>query len=989
MDHRWTAQLLLYSAIWVLIAGCEDDTPAEDGDSITDSELSPCAEGYRQDPDLPDEFLDDFPDGCVPQSCGIGRWGNLEVDGETVYVDANAAEGGDGSEDAPFTSIQAGLDAAGEAGGGMVAVAAGTYFENLLLTQDHSGVRLDGRCQELVVVDASGGEEDEPGIRADGYWGDEEWWVSGIAVTGAPYAGIWLEVGQLNITKTLVTRNRRSGVFARAGFSRLSLSGVVITDTQPGADGTNGRGINIQERAFLDAEDCLVEGNADVGIFAGGDDTAVHLSHVEVWDTKPSGDGGVGNGIAASQGAFLQAEGCRVEGNAGVGILVGHEGTTAQLSNVEVWDTQPTADGSFGWGIGVQLGAWLQAEDSRIEGNTGVGIYAAGEDTAVDLSNVEVWDTQPTANGAHGVGIEIGQSAFLQAEGCRVEGNVGVGIAVGHEGTTAQLSNVEVRDTQPLPDGTFGRGIAVQEGGALQAEDCLVEGNAEMGIWAGGEGTAVHLSHVKVSETQPLPDGTLGRGISIQDGASLHAEDCRIEDNAEAGIVVQEGAFLLAENCQVEGNTDFGVLATSEGSTVFLSNVEVEKTQPKADGTGGSGILVTNGASLLAEECLVEGNAEAGIAAVHEGTTVYLSNVDVRDTQPRPDGTYGRGITVQEGASLLAEGCRIEDCMRVGIFASGEDTAVHLSNVVVQDTKPAGDSFSGHGIEVVEGASLLAEDCLVVGNVGFGVGGDGEGTTVRLSNVVVRDTYRDGEMTVAVGLVCQQYALLTASDVIVSQTEGPGLVAMSAGTLSCTGCDLTDNAFAGAMVWGQGNLYLSETAVSATRPDANEGGGVGVFSATRVGPNTLLLENTAIEDQPYAAVWLDGDGSFTLRNSTLVGGYGRELEYPDGTTTLQHGDAIVVTGGVAAWDGTQGLLLEGNEILDAVRAGVLLAASSATLTNNSFNGNTTDLIWQDCDGVDEPSGLNSVPVVDYCPLYNHHIVPLVFNLWPEDSVPLE
>ena len=137
MDTRACRLALLFLAALLVTAGCnDDDTPADDDDYTTEEPEPPCEEGYVLDRDLPDEFLDDFPDGCVPAACGAGRWGNLEVDEDTVYVDAGAGDGGDGSEDAPFNSIQVGLDAAGDSGL-MVAVAAGTYFENLLLTEDN------------------------------------------------------------------------------------------------------------------------------------------------------------------------------------------------------------------------------------------------------------------------------------------------------------------------------------------------------------------------------------------------------------------------------------------------------------------------------------------------------------------------------------------------------------------------------------------------------------------------------------------------------------------------------------------------------------------------------------------------------------------------------------------------------------------------------------------------------------------------------------
>jgi len=68
---------------------------------------------------------------------------------------------------------------------------------------------------------------------------------------------------------------------------------------------------------------------------------------------------------------------------------------------------------------------------------------------------------------------------------------------------------------------------------------------------------------------------------------------------------------------------------------------------------------------------------------------------------------------------------------------------------------------------------------------------------------------------------------------------------------------------------------------------------------------------------------------------------------------------------------------------------LLLDGSTAELTNNTFTGNTTDVIWQDCDGVEEPLGLGQVPVIDQCPLYNHHIAPLEFELYLEEVEPLD
>ncbi|MDP6935685.1 MAG: hypothetical protein QGG40_22385, partial [Myxococcota bacterium] len=100
----------------LLACGTDDTTPL----------ASPCVEG---------ELLDD--EQCVPEACGTGTWGDLDTDSDTIYVDASADAGGDGSRDRPFTVIQEGLDAQDDKA--MVAVAAGTYLENLQMTTSHAG----------------------------------------------------------------------------------------------------------------------------------------------------------------------------------------------------------------------------------------------------------------------------------------------------------------------------------------------------------------------------------------------------------------------------------------------------------------------------------------------------------------------------------------------------------------------------------------------------------------------------------------------------------------------------------------------------------------------------------------------------------------------------------------------------------------------------------------------------------------------------------
>ena len=750
-------------------SGEDDDDGADDDTTDTPT----CDPGFVLDPELPDEFLQVYPDGCVPEGCGIGTWGSLAIDDGSIHVDALADADGDGTADTPFDSIRDGLDAAGDSSATIV-VAAGTYQETVSLNSQNVGTELNGRCQELVVLDASEGEDDESGIEAASMASSHEWSISGLTITGANYRGISLDGGHLIVSDCAIINNRRQGIFAKDQGSLLSLVNVNVKDTQPIEDGTLGRGIDIENGAVLEAENCTVENNAEFGLYVYGD------------------------------------------------------GSTADINT------------------------------GSIAESVGYGVYVGQDDATVVLSNVEVKNTMPTENGIGGWGIIVDQGATLDAENCLVEGNIEAGVVAFDQGTTVLLSDVEVSRTRTNANGRMGRGMSLQTGAYLDARGCLFEGNTEVGVFASGTGTTMLLTDVEVRDTKLEDDGTDGRGINIQ-----------------------EEAHLEADACQIIGNADCGVLIYGPGTTATLSNMTISETVPDANGTKGRGIEVVNGASLEVVDCLVTDNSE------------------------------------------------------IGIFTSDSDT------------------------------------------------------TATVSNTEVRDTRRETAMTVAMGMVSAWEATLTVTDVTVAQTGGPGLFATGEGNLFCTNCELVENGFAGAVVWGAGKLDISGSTISGTTTDANEGGGIGVYASDHSGESSLVLDGCTVESHPLVAVWLDGNGSYSITNNNLEGGDGLDLSYPDGSTAIWHGDGIVAVRDVQVWDGSSGLLLNGNTIHGAYRSGVFLDGSSADLVGNTFSDNATDLVWQRCDGITQPSGMGLIPNVDSCPSYNLPVAPLEFNLYMNDGNPLK
>ncbi len=321
---RGALALLMLAGLPQWVGGCRGLGTRDRG------ELPECGEGY-----LPDR------DECVPESCGAGRWGNLELDAGTVYVDIEAADGGDGSVVAPLQSIQAGLDLAGNRGGGMVAVAAGTYPETLATTSEHQDVHLAGRCRELVTLDASPMEGQE---QTAIYLGPgSSVLISGLTASGSDWAQIgvrestshlddiavlpsggWGVVAQekasVEVVDSLVLGAAGVGIVASNADTRLTLTGTTVREIQPDEYGTPGFGIFVSEGASLDAEDCFVDQGTYAGIAVDGQGSAATLTGTTVQDTTASESDGLGFGMAATRGALLDAMGCSITGSTGAGI---------------------------------------------------------------------------------------------------------------------------------------------------------------------------------------------------------------------------------------------------------------------------------------------------------------------------------------------------------------------------------------------------------------------------------------------------------------------------------------------------------------------------------------------------------------------------------------------------------------------------------------------------------------------------------------------
>jgi len=330
------------------------------------------------------------------------------------------------------------------------------------------------------------------------------------------------------------------------------------------------------------------------------------------------------------------------------------------------------------------------------------------------------------------------------------------------------------------------------------------------------------------------------------------------------------------------------------------------------------------------------------------------------------------GITAQWGASLSATDSVVDGNAHIGVLAYDADTTVQLTDTQVSATQPDVDGSFGYGVGVQGGAAITLTGCTVEGNTALGVLAADAASAAQLIDSTVQATVTGTGMTVGIGVVCQHEATVEISGGVVQSNEGPGIYAVTGGSVSCEGCELQDNSFAAAIVY-ESALQLSGATIGDTVGHPDLEGGVGIYASSTGLPSTVTVADSTIGPQPYAAVVLAGEGVYSLTGNDLSGGDGAIYPIPGG--------ALLATDGVGTWTGTQGLLLQDNSLHDSAGIAVLLDASSATLADNSYSANNVDLVQQSCGGVPEPDGWEEAPNAEICPLSDYPIPPLSFSLY--------
>jgi hypothetical protein len=420
-----------------LLSACADDEVAtgptvsdggggSGGDSLTCAadtimtDAGDCVHGGVAPEDCPPGF-EAFEHGCAPSlpdepcasgtmalagetscravaDCGAAPWGNIPLEPGALYVDI-AYQGGnnDGSESAPFNSIQDALDVVTP--GGLIAIAEGEYVDALFFAPA-TPARLWGRCPGLVSVRAPGNfdsiyvDQDDTELHTMAFTGAtfgvlvesargivlDRLWIHDTGDLGMLLSGA-NSPGEIAIRDTLI--ERAAGVSISAISVTATIERTVVREGIP-AFGTGGRGIDIQSDAMwgpavASISASLVENVGEVGVAGFGADLEVRGSIIR--DIKPMpGSATRGVALAAQRlGAFegsLELHGSLLERAHLLSLSVLE--SSATVDNTTIRDTMAQAsDDRFGDGIVVSslnFGASLSVSRSAIAGSARAGL---------------------------------------------------------------------------------------------------------------------------------------------------------------------------------------------------------------------------------------------------------------------------------------------------------------------------------------------------------------------------------------------------------------------------------------------------------------------------------------------------------------------------------------------------------------------------------------------------------------------------------------
>lgn len=572
----------------------------------------------------PEGELDDA-GSCVPVECGQGTWGNLDVDEHTIFVDAAAEEGGDGTEAGPFQTIGDGLKAAEATGAPMVAVAAGSYAESVQLGGDLDGLHLAGRCAALVVMEGDP-ELVEEGVLARG---NATWTLSGLTITGFT-PGIYQKAGRLALREIQIVDNLEAGLWSELRAIAIDLDGVVISGTRASglvpAGAPDGNGAVVSGATFV-MKNSEISDNRYSGLTLVNSKAEIIDSAVTDTQADPEAGGGFGLAAQGSEVTFVESKSIR---NMSTAFYT--ETSDLTLSGGVIGET-------LGDGQGLYCREYCTLAISSTVFQENVEAAIRLQTSSATLEGVIIEGTRTNEDDYAG-GLQLTQSEVV-AEGCTWTNNQAASIIASASALTLTDALVEHTAEGLGP----AMAVGIFDASTLLATDVKIEDSASFGLivndssatWTGG-GVWNSL----------LGKEDWGYAMEVLHGGALVLRSATLDGNY-LGILVYDGSADISDTIILNTGKDQDTslspaIVAMEFSTVIASGVSIV-------GTEGPALVATGGSAVSCASCTLEGSTFAS-AIAYFGAELGLGPGTTISNTAFNGATLGGGIGVVAGSIL-------------------------------------------------------------------------------------------------------------------------------------------------------------------------------------------------------------------------------------------------------------------------------------------------------------------------------------------------
>lgn len=483
-----------------------------------------------------------------------------------------------------------------------------------------------------------------------------------------------------------------------------------------------------------------------VGMHSSG---ALTMDDVTVERTGVSAAGNLGNGMEFSSSARVTGTNIEISENHSIGLYVGL--ATVEMTNLNVRDTQAVESGSFGYGVDVEGGGELTVTGGDISANRVLGILVAGRSTAT-LTDVTIRDTVMDDHKIGGYGLQVSEDSTLDGTGVWSIGNTALGIIA--DGATLSLRDSHIVGTLSPERGVSAVGLSAQGGATVTMAESTISGTEGDGVLGGDPGTSLALDHVDVT------GGT--RGAEVVQGAVLSATDVTFRGSSDSGLIV-DGA----------------------SSAVTLTRATIGDT---GGGVRGAGVSVQGGATGMFADVVLTGSHFVAVSVVDAGSTLNGQHIEILGTLPDVDGNGGSGILVGEGAYGEFDDVLIRGATSGGVGASTGGYA-RLNDCIIDHVRQdaiglAPNGANGMGAIAQSGGQLRFDRCAISDVQTAGVVATGAGSAAVLNDVSISGLVPDDEVDNAQGVAVVGGARLDAVRVTIHGARGGGVIAIGEGTVA-------------------------------------------------------------------------------------------------------------------------------------------------------------------------------------------------------------